>query len=182
MILLVSISVIINIFLVSFLLVSKIGQDAWRRWRNKQKHKKGGYVNTLMITKDGVIKEVFAKVKEGKFYYDDKPYIRVSKMRMTFRDLPTFLHREDQPSPIDVFDKDDDVMSCAEMDNVMNAQQNFDFRQWLSSILPFILIGVVILIIVLGVSAYFNYSVFQMLRDGTFKAVQVAATPITGAV
>jgi len=179
----IAISILINVFVIAFMFATGIGQDCWRRFRNKQKHKKGGYVNSLMVSKDGVVNEVFKKVDSyGKFNYKGKSYVRTPRMRTNFRGIPTFIHKEDTPSPVDVFEIDDGGMSCGELDDVMNSQTNFDFRLWLQSMLPFVLIGAAILVGAIGLLAYYDYMTFQMLRDGTFKAVQIAAAPITGSV
>jgi hypothetical protein len=73
------------------------------------------------------------------------------------------------------------LASANEMDTVMNSQANFDFKEWISKMMPFLLIGAVVVIAALGVCGYFGYSSFQMLRDGTFKAVEIAASTLSPA-
>jgi hypothetical protein len=175
-------SVIVNLFVVLFILFTKIGQDAWSRWRNKQRHKKGGFVNSLIVTKDGVLKEVFAKVSDGKFKYKDFSYIRVPRLSLNFRGIPSYLHKEGKPDPVDVWELDDGLLSAQEMDEVMNAQSSFDFKLWLEKATPFLLFGALILVGAFAAMAFFNYMSYQMLRDGTFKAVEIAAQPITNAL
>ena len=173
------ISIMINVFVIAFVFATGIGQDCWRRWRNKQRFRKGGFVNSLMVTKDGVIKEIFKPVTQGKFKFKDSSYIRVPALRLNFRGIPSFIHKEDSPEPVDVFDKDPNgLLSCAEMDDVMNGQSNFDLKLWLQQAMPFILFGALIVIGAFAAMAYFNYSSWEMLRDGTFKAVKIAASPI----
>jgi hypothetical protein len=167
----------INIFIIGFFLVTTIGQDAWGRWRNKQRYKKGGFVHSLILTKEGNVQEVFTKVKEGKFSFKELPYIRNPRLLLNFRGIPTYIHREDEPAPVNMWGKDFDsiLMSAAEMDTVMNSQVNFDFKEWLSKYLPYFLMGLVVVVGAILALAYFDYMSYQMLRDGSFKAVEIIA-------
>ena len=171
-------SIMINFFLVIFFAATKIGGEAWKRWRNKQLYKKGNFVNTLMISKDGTITEEFTKVNEGKFKFKDLPYIRNPRLLMPYRGIPTYIHREDEPAPINIWgaDFDTNLLSAAEMDTVMTSQANFDLAEWIQKYLPFVLIAVGALAIALAVLGYYEFSIHSMLRDGTFKAVEVVAS------
>lgn len=176
-ILIIVFSIMINGFLIGFFLVTGMGQEAWGRWRNKQRYTKGGHVYSLILTKEGNIQEVFTKVSEGKFQFNDLPYIRNPRLLLNFRGIPAYIHREDEPAPVNMWGKDFDsiLMSAAEMDTVMNSQVNFDFKEWLSKMLPFILMGLFVFVAAILALAYFDYMTYQMLRDGTFKAVEIAA-------
>ncbi len=175
-------SSMISIFMIFFFFLTKIGQDAWGRWRRKQMHKKGGYVNTLLVTKDGVLKEVFTKVTEGKFKHKDFSYTRVPRLSLNFKGIPSYIHKEGVPVPVDVWDLDDGLLSSQELDQVMNAQSSFDFKLWLEKATPFLLFGALILIGAFAAMAFFNYMSYEMLRDGTFEAVKIAASPVSSAL
>lgn len=172
-------SVVLNLFIVGFILFTGIGKDAWQRFTRKKKHARGGYAYSLMLTKEGNIQEIFSKIDSGKFKYDEKPYIRNPRLTRNFRGMPCHFHMEDMPEPIDPWNNIDSIgMSSAEMDIVMTAATNFDFKEWISKISPFIMIGAVAIIIAFGVSAYFNYTTFQMLRDGAAPFMQNAAVTL----
>lgn len=173
-------SIMFNVLIIAGLLVTGIGQDVLRRFKTKQKIKRGGHVLTLFIKKDGSMKDICVPVSEGKFKVDDKPYVRNPRLLLNFRSIPSYLHLEDQSAPINIWGKDyeSDLMSASEMDKVMVAQSNFDLKEFLQKYLPFIMIGAFILVAVIGALAYFDFATFQMLRDGTFQAVQVVPSKI----
>ena len=165
-------SIMINIFIIMFFMISGIGKDAWRRFFWKKKHRKGGYAYSLLATKDGNIQEVFAKVDEGHFEYEDKPYIRNPRITRTFRGIPAHFHREDEPEPKDPWDPDqqDALLSCGEMDTVMTAQVDFDFKTWFESVKPYLIMGGFVLAAVLVAGLVFGYLSWQHLRDGVSLA------------
>jgi len=171
-------SIMINVFIIGFFAVTRMGGDAWTRWRNKQKYKKGGYVYSLLMGKDGNLNEVFTKVNDGKFKYANAPYVRNPRLLSQFKGLPCYLHREDDPAPVNIWGSDFDSInfSCAEMDLVMNNQLQFDFKEWFQKYMPFILMGIFGLVGVIGILAYLDYTTYQMLKDGTFKAVEIMAS------
>ena len=174
-------SIMFNLFLMGWFGFTGIGRDAWRRFFHKRKYRKGGYVNTLMLTKEGRIAETFKKIIDSKFKVDDKSYARNPRMTFEFRGIPTHIHKEDEPSPINPWDNEaaDSLLSCGELDIVMNSQANFDFKEWIQSIKPILFIVIAVLIIGLLAVVFFSYSNFSLLKDASIQASSIVI-PATG--
>lgn len=141
--------------------------EALRRFMWVKKHRRGGYAYSLIATRDGIIKEVFSKVTDGKFMWNDQEYVREPRMMRIFRNIPANFHREGVPAPIDPWNEDiaDFILSCGELDIVMNAQKQFDFVQRLEKNKGIIIIGLIIVVGALLANIYFGYSAHQLLRD-----------------
>jgi hypothetical protein len=159
-----------------WLFLTGIGTEALTRWKNKALFKTGGYTNALIFTKDGLVKEVFAKNVDGKFRWQDDPYTRVPKLSFIYKGMPTLCYVEGSPSPLDIFNIDtDELLRANEMDTVMFENQNFDFKDWFNKNIIWVLLGAGVLALLLIASIYFGYSSWEMLRDG---AVSITSTSL----
>ena len=170
-------SIMINLFLFCWFGFTGIGRDASRRFFQKRKYRRGGFAYSLIFTKEGLIKEVFERVNEGKFKFDGKPYVRNPRLTKPFRGIPAHIHMEDVPTPIDPWsaDKEDTVLSCGELDTVLVSQANFDIREWVQMLIPYILMGLAVLVIILIAGIFFGYSNYQALK---VAGSVVSGTPI----
>ncbi len=172
-----ALSIMLNIIILFFIIGTKIGRECYTRFRNKIKFKSGKYVNSVMCLKTGVIKEVFSKKNdEGKFRFDNQSYVTSPRLRMPYNGIPTYLHIEGSASPVDIFSKENELLSSAEMDNVMMAANNFDLQEFLKKNLPIILLAIGAIAIGLIAVAYFDYMTYQMLRDGSYEAARGAVS------
>lgn len=173
-----AISIMFNVLIVILQIFTGVGADALQRFWRKKLHRRGGYSYSLMATRDGNIVEVFQKVsEEGTFEYNKKDYVREPKLTRPYRGIPANFHREGIPAPIDPWSDDiaDFILSCGEMDNVMNAQQDFDIFKWIEQNKSYFLMGAVVLIGVCAVAAYFGYMNYEILRDAPQVAAGVVA-------
>ena len=178
-----AISIMINLFIIGFFLFSGIGQDAWKRFFRKKRHRKGGWAYSLMATKDGNIKEVFAKVLDhGGFEYNGKPYVRDPREINVFRGIPANFHREGSPNPFNPWTQESNPkeISCNELDIVMTAQTGFDFVQWFDKNKMYIFIGVAVIAIGLAVLGYLTYQNGELLKQLAKPVAQAATIPATG--
>lgn len=164
--------------MIGFLLLSKIGQESWTRWRRKKLYRNGGYANTLMATKDGLLEEVFEEVSDGKFKYNEQSYVRNPRTTMSYKGIPTHFHMEDKPEPINPWDIsiNNDSISCGELDTVMNLEDTFNFKEWIENNKPFIIMGGLVLIGLLVASVFFGYTVWQWVRDHGTTVISAAAS------
>jgi len=174
-------SIVFNFFVIGWFGFTGMGKDAWRRFFQKKKYRRGNHAYSLMLSKEGLIQEVFEKVEDGKFTFNKKSYVRNPRMTFPFRGIPAHIHKEDEPVPINPWDMtaSDYLLSCGELDIVMNSQANFDFKEWLQSIKPIAFLVVAILVIGILAVVFFSYSNFQVLQDAGVKAASVAI-PATG--
>lgn len=163
-----ALSIMFNIMIIVLQVFTGVGRDAIKRFFWKKKHSRGGYAYSILATRDGIIKEVFEKVEEGKFKWNKQDYIREPRMMRTFKGIPANFHREGNPAPIDPWNDNvaDYLLSCAEMDTVMNAQNEFNFLEWVKENKALFVIGALVVVGVIIASAYFGYSSYQLLRDG----------------
>jgi len=175
-------SIMFNLFLIGWFGFTGIGKEAWKRFFHKRKYRKGGYVNTLMLTKEGRIAEIFKKIVDSKFKVDDKSYVRNPRMTWDYKGIPTHLHKEDEPTPINPWSTEapDELLSCGELDIVMNSQANFDFKEWIQKITPFLFVVVAVLIIGLIAVIFFSYSNFSLLKDAGVQAASVVIPAVGG--
>lgn len=175
-------SIMVNLFLIGWFAFTGIGKDAWRRFFHKKKFRRGGYVNSLMLTKEGRIAEVFKKIQDSKFKVDEKSYTRDPRMTFEFRGIPTHIHKEDLPTPINPWNNEapDTLLSCGEMDIVMNSQANFDFKEWIEKIKPILFIVVAALGIALLAAIFFSYSNYSYLQDVGINAASVVIPAVGG--
>lgn len=161
------ISTLLLFLAVFWVFLTPIGKESLGRWLNKKKYYKGGYTNAIIFTKDGLAKEVFSRNEDGKFNFNDKPYIRVPQLALPYKGMPTLFYIEGTASPIDIFERDrNDLLSCNELDITMNHQLNFDFKEWFSKNKGYIMIAFAVIILGLAVSLYFSYTMWEWVRDG----------------
>lgn len=177
-ILVASITTMICILVVGVSFGTGTGTEIVKRFSRKFKVRSGKYVNTLFMTKNGVVLEIFKKVntETRTFKIAGGTYIRNPALLFMYKGIPTYIHREGTPDPINVFmDKIAGEMSVSEMDDVMNSQGAFDLRQWLNNNkVIFIVVGVLI-VGAACIAAYGSITTMQMLRDGTYTAIKAAA-------
>lgn len=153
-------------FLLFFIFLTPIGKESVGRWKNKKLYAKGGYTNALIFTKDGLCTEVFIKNHDGRFVFDENSYVRVPKLSFPFKGIPTLAYIEGTPAPIDIYSRDrDNLISANELDTVMHQQMNFDFKEWFARNRGYILLGFAIIVGALAISLYFNYTMFEWIRD-----------------
>ena len=154
------------VFLLIFLFGTGVGTEGLRRWKNKKLFMSGGYTSALIFTKDGLLKEVFGKNIDGKFRFDDSPYVRTPSLSFPFKGLPTYLYREGKPNPLDVNGIDPEMkLSCKELDMVMNQSNNFDFKEWFDQNKLYILIGFGLVVLLLALNLFFAYNGYEWFRD-----------------
>lgn len=175
-----SISVMANIVILGGIFATGIGQKVVKRFKNRILFHTGRYVNTIHCTKNGTAKEVFKAVDPDTktFTILGQKFIRNPKLLFSFEKIPTYIHREGNPDPLNIWDdKIASQLSNAEMDIAMTSAQNFDLKQWINQHKQIIFIGAIIIIGVGAASAYLGFNVMQMLRDGTYKAIECILPP-----
>jgi len=167
-------SVLTNIFIIVLLLGTFIGIELIKRFINKFRYKTGNYVNTLHVMKSGVIKERFIKKDKetGTFRMVDKPYVTNARLMFIYKGIPTYVHREGNPDPVNIWEENyGGDLSNSEMDIAMNSKGAFDVKQWLEKNKMVIFIGLLVVVGVTIAAAFFGYQSWEMLRDGTFKQI-----------
>ena len=175
----VMISIIFNFALIIITFLTGVGREALTRFKNKFRFKSGRYANTLYINKSGNMMEVFRKIdKTGRFDINDKDYVRNPMLQFPYKGIPTMIHLEDFPEPLNPFkDKEAAELSTAELDTVMMSVSNFDLQQWITSFMAKydipIAIGVLVIVAAFAAMAYFGYINYEMLRDGTFSTAAI---------
>lgn len=172
LIMFITLSVLVNLTIILILIGTGIGRELITRFLNQFRYKTGNYVNTLHILKSGVIRERFVKKdpETGTFRILDKPYITTAQLMLSYKNIPSYLHREGNPDPLDVWDKGlTGDLSNSEMDIAMNSKGAFDVKEWLEKNKLVLFYGAILVIGICAVTGYFGYSAYEMLRDGTFK-------------
>jgi hypothetical protein len=171
-----SFSLIINFFVFAFLKFTGLGQDCWQRFMWKIKFRNGNYAYSLVLTNSGKLEEVFKPVTDGLFNYEGNKFNRNPKMTVLYRGLPAHFHREGIVEPVDPYgtvDVDIHKLSTQELDNIMSANDSFNFLEWFENN-KIIILGVILLIVLAGgLSAYFGYQSFELLRDAQSVGVGV---------
>lgn len=173
-----ALSIMFNLLILILQIFTGVGWDALMRFVRKRKHRRGGYAYSLMATRDGNIIEVFAKVdEEGKFTYKDKSYVREPKLVRFYRGIPANFHREGIPAPLDPWSNEiaDFILSCAEMDTVMMAGQEFDLKKWIQENKGIAIIIGVVIVGACAAAAYFGYMNYEFLRDAPSVAAGVVS-------
>lgn len=163
-----ALSIMTNIIILGIVFITGIGKSVLKRFKQRIMYHRGNYLNSLFITKNGTMKEIFKKVDEnGKVKIDSKPYTRNPSLLFNFNKIPTNIHKEDTPDPLNPWqDKIAGDLSCTEIDTVMNSADAFDFKQWLNKNKMIIAYAIFIVVIASGVSAYFGYQTWTLIRDG----------------
>ena len=175
-------SIFFNLFVIGFLLFTRIGKAMFLRWKQRFLYKKGHYVNTIFINKNGVGRELFEKVDEdtGVFKVDSDKYVRVPQLKFEYNGIPTFIHYEKQPEPVNFLHLSEGI-SSPELDIIMTAGATFDFKEWFEKNKKFIMLGGLIVIGLLAAGLYFTYMNYQFVQDGGVKVVKHAASAVINA-
>lgn len=175
-----SISIMANIAIIGAVFATGIGLKIVKRFKNRILFHTGRYVNTIYLTKNGTGKEVFKRVDPDTKTFNvlGQKFIRNPKLLFNFEKIPTYIHREGNPDPLNVWDdKLASDFSNSEMDIAMTSAQNFDLKQWINTNKMYILIVAVIIIGLAAASVFFGAQLYAMLRDGTYKAVECILPP-----
>lgn len=178
LIMFITISVLVNICIVLLLFGTGIGIELIKRFLNKFRYKSGNFVNSLHVMKSGVIKERFVKKdnETGVLRMVEKPYVTNPKLMYNYKGIPTYLHRDGNPDPLNIWDdKIAGELSNSEMDIAMNSKGAFDVKEWLQKNKSMILIVGIAVVGVSFAAAFFGYQTYEMLRDGTFKQISSVA-------
>lgn len=175
-----SISIMVNVIILGAVFATGIGQKIFKRFKNRLLFHTGRYVNTLYLTKNGTAKEVFKKVDPDTktFTILGQKFIRNPKLLFSFEKIPSYIHREGSPDPLNIWgDELAGEISNAEIDIAMTASQNFDLKQWINNHKMIIAIALLIIIGLGAASVFSGFSVYQMLRDGGYKAIECVLPP-----
>jgi hypothetical protein len=159
------VSIALNVFAVLFLVGTGIGKEMFKRFSNWIKIKRGGYANTLLLTKNGKIREEMKKVDDhGKFEIDGTTYVRDPNNTFFYWGIPTHLHLEDQPDAVKPFKKwTSNEMSSGELDDVMMAMSADSLLDDLKEYAPYVIGAVVLLAGALAAVAYLNWQVYDVI-------------------
>lgn len=175
-ILMLILSIMMNFVILLASFATNVGTEIILRYKNKWRYKSGQYINTVFHYKSGVIKELFIKKDKdtGGFKVDNSNYTTNPRLLFAYKGIPTYHHREGQPDPLNIWMSSlASQMSTSEMDTVMLAGAQFDFKQWLEKNKQILIVAVFLMVGAAIVGAYFGYQNFEMLRDGTYKGVKV---------
>ena len=177
-----ALSIMFNVLILGISLGTGTGIAIVKRFRQKFMYNTGKYVNTLFISKNGTLKECFTKIdhETGKFKLpDQKHYVRNPRLLFNYNRIPTYVHREDNPDPLNVWqDNLATDISCAEIDTVMNSQGAFDLKEWLDKNKAIIFFALIMMTGACAAAAYFGYSGWAMMRDGTIKTTCEVASNV----
>lgn len=175
-------SILINISLLIIAFALPIGKKIILRFRQKLSFKTGKYVNSIFITKNGVVKELYIKKNDsGTVKINKKNYTRNPTLLFNFEGIPTYFYVEDHADPLNVWNEDFKAqISCQELDEVMNGSGAFDFKQWLEQNKMIIIIALGIVVVSALISVYLAGMNYQMLRDGTYAIAKGAKTLSSG--
>lgn len=169
----ITLSGLANLLIVFASILTGSGTEILKRYSNKLKYKTGKYVNTVFMMKTGIIKEVFAKKDEltGSIRIHGKPYVTNAKLLFNYKGIPSYLHRQDNPDPINVWQEGyARELSASEMDTVMASMNSFNVLEWLKKNMSYALIAVVVIGFLAGAGALMAQKNNDMLTKGTYLA------------
>ncbi|HUC78994.1 MAG TPA: hypothetical protein VMQ58_02010 [Candidatus Saccharimonadales bacterium] len=143
-------SLLANMIIIFLFFWRGVGSEILRRLKNKRLYSTGKYVNTLHFLKTGVVKERFVKIDSltKSFKMADQPYTTNAKLLLNHKGIPTYIHRQDSPDPVNIWDEPLSVdFSCGELDKVMHSASNFDLKAWIekNKILAICIFGLMII-------------------------------------
>lgn len=170
------ISLLINMIVIFLFFWRGVGGEILRRIKNRKLYQKGTYVNTLHFLKTGVVKERFCKIDSltKSFKMADQPYTTNAKLLLNYKGIPTYIHRQDSPDPVNIWEEPLSVdFSCGELDKVMHSASNFDLKAWIESnkILAIVIFG--LLIIGIAFVGFKTNAIGTMLQKGTYNSQNI---------
>jgi len=170
------ISAAINIVFIAISFIEpykSVWQHAMKTWT----HQDGQKLNALIFTKSGALRQEYGDIgQDGTFEYRDSKYAVVKQAMFNYKGIPTQLYKENEMEPFDPFDRQDVAkLSTDEAQRVMMSNENLiDILQKVKKYAPYVAIGIIVLIGVLGALAYLNYQVF----DAVVQSAGTAATEL----
>jgi hypothetical protein len=169
-------SLLANIFVFVILFISGIGKRVIKRWRQRVLHKRGGYVNTFMVYKNGTANEIFKKAEKDHSLVVDGDKYTVDRSKMILFDgIPTQLHFQGYTEPVDWRDPTES-MSTGELQQIIENNKKDDIFAILKQYFPIVLVAVVVFVIMVGASLYFNWHIYDKLVQDAGQAA-AAITP-----
>jgi len=166
-------SVFTNIIFVMALFVEPYKSIA-KRWYAMMTHHKGKRLNCLFLTKSGSAVQKYLKITKDKtVMYQEEPYVINRKLLYNLGGLPTQIYEEGNPRPVDPQNADNDI-STSELNRIMMTAGIADFKEWIKQMFLIGAIGIGLNIILISVTGYFGFEVYNVIVEG-------ASTTVTGA-
>lgn len=144
-----------------------LGKDGIRlkvmRWRMR----KGRIDASMFIDKQNNMKLLFEDKKGSRNRINKSTYISTPHPNMLyhFMGINLRLRRENDPLDIDIWNRPNNInMSAKELDNVVEEALSDQLGDIIRRMLPFILIGAGVLLIVVLIQLFLNYSVYENLK------------------
>lgn len=161
-------SIFLNLLILGLSFGTGVGIKSFRHFFRRFRYRSGNFVYDLFITKNGKIRDVFTKIDKtsGAFYINDKPYVRNPKLLFMRDNIPTYIHREEHPEPLNAWgDIESRDASSSEIDIVMSAADSFNLRRWIEQhwLTVLLLAGVIIILALAG--TYYTYQNYTMQHD-----------------
>lgn len=162
-----SFSLLGNLLLGVGLWVSGLGRRVLLRIRQQWQYKKGGYVNTVFVSKNGTAEEIFKKidVHDKSLKIGSHKYVIDRKKTILFDGIPTMLHFEGLSEPQSWTDPLS--MSTGELQQIIENNKREGFMEMLAKYYPVAILLVVVCILFSGLALYFNWQIFDsIVQDG----------------
>lgn len=157
-------SILINFIVIVILFISGIGRRVLKRMRQKFLYSKGGYVNTVFLSKNNTAEEVFKKVnKEDKSLMIDKDKYTIDRTRTILLDgIPTMLHIQGYTEPVDWRDPST-AMSTGEITQIIENNKREGLIDMIKQFKPVVIAAVIVMVLLAVVSIYFNWQIYDVL-------------------
>ena len=157
-------SIFLNLIVLVVVFVTGVGKRVLRRMRQKFLYTKGGYVNTLFLSKNNTAIEVFKKVNSAdKTLIIDKDKYAIDRTRtILFDGIPTMLHIQGHSEPVDWKDPST-AMSTGEITQIIENNKREGILDMLKQYKPIVIACVAILVLLAVGSIYLNWQIFDVL-------------------
>ena len=142
-----------------------IGKRIIQRMRQRFQYKSGKYVNVIFIRNNHVADERFIpKEADGSFKIDEKRYIVNPLCTFNHDGIPTQVNFEGTTEPFNIFNLDDaQAMSTAEIEKIIMNNEVGDIVALLKRLFPLLLILLIVVVLFICVSLYFNWKIYDAL-------------------
>jgi hypothetical protein len=159
-------SVLANMIVFVILFVSGVGRRVLKRMRQRFQHTKGGYANTLFVSKNNTAAEVFKKVDDDKSLKIDDDKYSIDRTKTILLDgIPTMLHFQGHSEPADWSDPQN-AMSTGEIMQIIENNKREGFLEMLKQYYPLALVVAAVFVLLAVGSVYLNWQIFDIIVQG----------------
>lgn len=157
-------SILLNIIILIVLFITGVGKRVLKRMKQRFLHTKGGYVNSLFLSKNNTAQEVFKKVdtNDKSINIQGDKYVIDRTKTILLDGIPTMLHIQGYAEPVNWKDPSK-AMSTGELTQIIENNKREGLIDMIMQYKPLIIVALAVVVLLAVGSIYLNWQIFDTI-------------------